>query len=797
MVKLLHVVIILSGIIMPAGMDSVRHAPAPFLDAAAQVSDIQTTDLELAQRYAPVFYFHPDEIYRPQPVEATLGVSRLRQNRRMWLDTMVLINPTIQDLFNISSDESYFLDQWFGDLGSSEYSNYSTHQAMYQSSLSPNVGGQTPLIYAHVVRSENPEYISIQYWIFYFYNDWFNKHEGDWEMVEVVLSAAYQPLWVVYSQHHGGVRRIWNTTPLEENTHPVVYVARGSHANYFAGNEIYPHIQQIGNQRITLMDRTGDADRLMPEVILIPTRTELADNPDGWPGAEWLMYRGRWGETGLSGDFSGPYGPADKGFQWEEPLAWGEEQPFDGTTWYKNRLEVVITAQSQAKIWLNDVAGNMLVGTEIIDNLAVMHAEPPKKVLAQIIGDPGALAEITISWPDCIRNVVTRKTFSGFVLDDAGQAQIELSADHAFLLSMTQPLELQPVLSETYQPVCDAPDTVSVGNRLNIREILWSFFLSLLYSLIPTMVFISILHWVDWYKKKPLKMLVITFVLGAIPALVIAFLVQLFFKIPPNLLGINALEAVRLGVLAPVIEETLKAVGVLFILWRFKGEIGDVLDGMIYGAIIGYGFASFSNLFRYVGNFIAWGYPALKMDYILVRTIHVLNHGLYTAIFGAILGFALTIKRRKHLWLWISAGLVLATGTHALQNLLSNSLVGLNVLTLIVTCAGTLVLWLFAGWSLVEQRRLLRTELYGKIQDTLYISVLDPLARAKAQWHALRRKGFRTWLQVRRLQRLCIKLAYLRLQSHELSENPTLSETAEAMQAQIEHIFNELRLAAK
>jgi hypothetical protein len=35
------------------------------------------------------------------------------------------------------------------------------------------------------------------------------------------------------------------------------------------------------------------------------------------------------------------------------------------------------------------------------------------------------------------------------------------------------------------------------------------------------------------------------------------------------------------------------------------------------------------------------------------------------------------------------------------------------------------------------------------------------------------------------------------LQSHELSENPTLSETAEAMQAQIEHIFNELRLAAK
>jgi RsiW-degrading membrane proteinase PrsW (M82 family) len=796
MIKFLQVVILLSSIIMPAGTSSGWHALASIIEVA-QTNDVQTTDLDLAQLYTPVFYFHQDEIYRPQPVEVALGVSRLRQNRHMWLDTMVSINPTLQDLLNISSDESYFLDQWFGDLGSSEYSNYATHQAVYDSSLSPAVGGPAPMIYAHVVRNENPGYISIQYWIYYFYNDWFNKHESDWEMVQVVLSSAYQPLWVVYSQHHGGVRRLWNTTALEEGTHPVVYVARGSHANYFAKNEIYPHIQQVGNQRITLMDRTGDSGRLIPGIILIPTRTELTDHPGDWPGAEWLAYRGRWGETGLSADFSGPYGPADKGWQWEEPLAWGEAQPFDGTTWYKNRLEVEITGQSRVHILLNDEEGNLLLSTESIDNLAIMHAEPPEKVLAQIIGDPGTQAEITIAWPDTIRKVVTKTSFSGFVLDDKGQAQIELSANHALLLSMTQPLELQPVSSESYQPVFDAPDTVSVGNRLNQQDILWGFFLSMLYSLIPIVVFIAILHWVDWYKKKPIKMFVISFILGAIPALAIAFLVQLFFKIPPNLMGVNALEAVRLGALAPIIEETLKAGGVLLILWRFKREIGDVLDGMIYGAIIGYGFASFSNLFRFVGNFIAWGNPALSMDYIFVRTIHVLNHGLYTAIFGAVLGFGLTVKRRRHLWFWILAGLLLAIATHALQNLLSNSLVGLNVLTLVVTGAGTLVLWLFAAWSLINQRRLLRTELHGVIHEALYSSVLDPLARADAQWYALRRKGFRTWIKVRRLQGLCIKLAYIRLQVHINPENPAVTETAQALQAKIEHIFNELHPAVK
>jgi hypothetical protein len=58
----------------------------------------------------------------------------------------------------------------------------------------------------------------------------------------------------------------------------------------------------------------------------------------------------------------------------------------------------------------------------------------------------------------------------------------------------------------------------------------------------------------------------------------------------------------------------------------------------------------------------------------------------------------------------------------------------LNVLTLIMTCAGTLVLWLFAAWSLLKKQRMLRTELYGVIHELLYNSVLDPLARADAQW---------------------------------------------------------------
>ena len=98
-------------------------------------------DLALAQRYAPVFYFHPDEVFLPQPVGVMVEQARLRQSRPMWFDVNVLLSLTVPDLLDLESDESHFLDVWYGDGGSSAYSNYSAHQAYYQATLSPRAGG--------------------------------------------------------------------------------------------------------------------------------------------------------------------------------------------------------------------------------------------------------------------------------------------------------------------------------------------------------------------------------------------------------------------------------------------------------------------------------------------------------------------------------------------------------------------------------------------------------------------------------------------------------------------------------
>jgi hypothetical protein len=103
-----------------------------------------------------------------------------------------------------------------------------------------------PAYYGRVLRETDEEgnrCVFLQYHYFYAFNDWrlaangFNHHEGDWEMVAVYLKND-QPHSVLLSQHGAGNIEPWETTikALDRNrnvtTHPIIYAALGSHANY-------------------------------------------------------------------------------------------------------------------------------------------------------------------------------------------------------------------------------------------------------------------------------------------------------------------------------------------------------------------------------------------------------------------------------------------------------------------------------------------------------------------------------------------------------------------------------------
>ena len=103
-----------------------------------------------------------------------------------------------------------------------------------------------PVYYGRVLYeadSQSNHWTILQYHFFYAFNDWrlaangMNHHEGDWEMVAVYLKNG-DPYSVLFSQHGAGNFERWENVCLalddqgQPTTHPIVYVALGSHANY-------------------------------------------------------------------------------------------------------------------------------------------------------------------------------------------------------------------------------------------------------------------------------------------------------------------------------------------------------------------------------------------------------------------------------------------------------------------------------------------------------------------------------------------------------------------------------------
>lgn len=728
-------------------------------------------DQELARLYAPVLYFHAAELFRPQSVDVLVNTARLRQTRRNWLDTNILPRVNISDLINYK-DAGYNLDAWYGDEGASDYKNYSIHRSYYQSVLSPEVGGPPIVTYAHIVRDENPLHITIQYWFFYYYNDWFNKHEGDWEMVQVVLSSSGEPEWLILSQHHGGTRRPWISAKIEDGTHPAVYVALGSHANYFWGDETYPCGTRIGNAQFRVMDRTGTYGRVIPEVRLIPDREDVELDPESWTGLEWLHFSGRWGEVAPQSDFSGPFGPADKGDQWKWPYVWGMSQPLDMETWYANRLRVEIKGEQAEDAMVNlKVPGGDDTSVESLGRIAILHTDPPsgEEIIAEIETPIGSPYDIVATWPDPSASEITRFYFFSIPRDDVGKVILTLQADKQPTLFVEGiPYGLIPARTETGPATWDAPDLVWVAGILPESDVVKGVAICLLAGLLPTLIYVTVLYHADRYEKEPLPLIAAAFYWGAYPALLVAIIVRVFFRLPVDLLGPEAIQAVQAGLVAPIVEELLKGLVVIVIAVRYRIEFDDVLDGIIYGALVGFGFAMTGNTLSYLGAFLMRGFAGLSVTIFIEGVLYGLNHGVYTAIFGAGLGYARLTNKKWQRWVVPLVAFGLAVASHALHNFVIQNTVGINLLTIAMTLVGVIVIIVAITWSLRRERQWIKTELIGEIPDEFYQALTERSGRLRAQWHALWRGGLIDLRRERRIHQQCVELAFKKMQ-HKLN----------------------------
>jgi protease PrsW len=122
---------------------------------------------------------------------------------------------------------------------------------------------------------------------------------------------------------------------------------------------------------------------------------------------------------------------------------------------------------------------------------------------------------------------------------------------------------------------------------------------------------------------------------------------------------------------APVIEESIKALALILLAILFPALISGVRDGVIYGALVGLGFAVMETAL-YIGSWYADAGISSYMGQLVPRFVFfgVNGHLIYTALFGAAFGLAKEYTRRG--WvaktLTVFGGLLLAISAHAMSN---------------------------------------------------------------------------------------------------------------------------------
>ncbi len=295
---------------------------------AARADDV-SPEQQLADRYAPVVALKEQsepcssdgEPYRPIAADLVLGRSdvRLVDSKGVLLED----TPTAAELFG--HDEDTYLDLPGEPLDPG---------CSYEQWADTIAKGKPTTAYAHVVQERGkPGKLALQYWFYYPFNDWNNKHESDWEMVQLMFDASSasdalkrSPTQIGFSQHSGAERADWDDDKLEKRgSHPVVYPGRGSHANYFSQSVWLGHSAQEGFG----CDNTTEPSKLVQtHAVLLPAEAPTSASA---PFA-WLGYAGHWGQK-ESGPNTGPTGPNAKD-QWTKPASWSEDE------WRKSSTQV-------------------------------------------------------------------------------------------------------------------------------------------------------------------------------------------------------------------------------------------------------------------------------------------------------------------------------------------------------------------------------------------------------------------------------------------------------------------------
>ncbi len=350
-----------------------------------------------------------------------------------------------------------------------------------------------------------------------------------------------------------------------------------------------------------------------------------------------------------------------------------------------------------------------------------------------------------------------------------------------------------------YAAVVVATGLFTLGRQSLFREISpsgWalSWLLLFVYAL-PVFVTVYVL---DLYEREPLSLVLGSLLWGAVAATTLAGLANEGWGfVVARAGGPEFASRWTAALTAPFTEEILKAAGVVLVFLIARSEVDDVMDGFVYGAVCGLGFAVVEDVLYFIAVFGGTPAGVLAGFYVRVISSGLYGHVLYTGLAG--MGIAYFVSRPEEAslarrtavagglfaaavaghFLWDSPYLDLFPGrVEALSDWLRIPLAAavkaaplLAFVVLLVTLARR------------RERRWLEAALRSEagssgLSATELGVLLDPRARRRSRRDIRARAGERAARLLRRLQREQVNLAMVRTRV-DADDDPTLAHQRE------------------
>lgn len=164
--------------------------------------------------------------------------------------------------------------------------------------------------------------------------------------------------------------------------------------------------------------------------------------------------------------------------------------------------------------------------------------------------------------------------------------------------------------------------------------------IGMIVALVPFAVVLFAVRVIDRWEPEPRGLVVFAVAWGAIASVGIALLVDLGITLLVGRSDSVARDLFSSVVQAPVVEEAAKALGLLLIFVTARRAIDGPIDGIVYGALVGAGFAFTENIQYFAISYLDGGAGDLTATFFVRGILSPFAHAMFTAVTGFALGLA-------------------------------------------------------------------------------------------------------------------------------------------------------------